>query len=372
MKKKLSKKTVLIIIGIVLLFSITLGTALLSSLLTIQGNTNIKENSWIIYFDSVRKSTDSVASTRDAEITNYEKTRIDFSATLKEPGDFYEFTVYTVNDGTIDAMVDSVEKYSLTEEQLKYLDFTVTYDNGREIKRCDPLDAHTRKRIKAIVKFKEGVSVEDYSTEPVSLDLFFNINYVQKDDACPSDPVGNEKLLTIRPHGGKYNGRTDETRVYLVPGATYTLEQPERYLYNFAGWETIVPESGGTFINDGKTFTMGNEDVTIEAKWEEGAYVARIMNTYYTTVQEAFDHAGDEWYDNTVFLLKNHNEDPINNTTTPFTFDLGGYTLTGQIINQKESHLRLIDGRLQAEEDQQEAIRNYGAITIGTKVEEYK
>ena len=44
---------------------------------------------------------------------------------------------YIVNDGTIDAMVDSVEKSALTEEQQKYLDFDVTYDNGTPIRRCD-------------------------------------------------------------------------------------------------------------------------------------------------------------------------------------------------------------------------------------------
>ena len=366
MKKKLSKKTALILVGIVLMFSITLGTALLSSLLTIKGNTNIKENSWIIYFDSVRKSTDSVASNNDARITNYEKTRIEFSANLKEPGDFYEFTVYTVNDGTIDAMVDSVEKFELTDAQKKYLDFSVTYDNGREIKRCDPLDAGTRKRIKAIVKFKEGVDINDYSNEEVNLDLYFDIHYVQKDDACPPDPVGNEKLLTIRPHGGKYNGRTDETRIYIEPGTNYTLEDPIRYLYNFDGWEVISPESDGTYTIDRKTFTMGQEDVIIEAKWTEGAYVARIMNTYYPSIQDAFDHVDDGWDDNTVYLLKNHTENPTNNAINSFAFDLGGNTVTGQITNSKTGNIRLINGRVEAEEEQTEAFINYGILTLGT------
>jgi len=366
MKKSKSHFKIYLIIGAVLISLITVGTALLSSLLTISGNTNIKENSWIIYFDNVRKSTDSVTSTHDAEITNYEKTRIDFNANLKEPGDFYEFTVYTVNDGSIDAMVDSVEKYNLTEDQLKYLDFTVTYDNGREIKRCDPLDAHTRKRIKAIVKFKDGLELNNYPTEGVSLDLYFNINYVQKDDACPEDPVGNEKLLTILPNGGSYKGRTDETRVYIEPGTPYTIEEPIRYLYNFDGWEVVSPEEGGTYTLNDNVITLGEEDVTIQAKWIEGAYVARIMNTYYPSIQEAFDHVDDGWDDNTVFLLKNQNEDPTNTAQDAFTFNLGGFKVTGQVTNPKEGNIRLINGKIQAEEDQTEAFINYGNLTMGT------
>ena len=366
--KKLSRKNILLIIGVVLLLSITLGSAIVSSLLTISGKTTIKENSWVIYFDSVRKSTDSVTATEDARITNFEKTRIDFSVNLTEPGDFYEFTVYTVNDGSIDAMVDSVEKSLLTDAQKKYLDFFVTYDNGREIKRCDALDAHTRKRIKAIVKFKEGIDVSNYPSEDTNLNLFFDINYVQKDDACPPDPTGNEKILTIRPHGGIYNGRSDETRVYIEPGETYQIQDATRFLYNFVRWDVIIPESDGTYTLNDNLFTMGNEDVTIEAEWEEGAYVARIMNKYYTSIQEAFDAVDStNWEDNTVYLLKNQNEDPINNATNPFVFNLGGYTVTGQIINPKDGTIGLVNGKVQAEEDQQEAFINYGSLTLGTQ-----
>ena len=365
--KRLSKKNILLIIGIVLVFSITLGSAIVSSLLQISGKTTIKENSWVIYFDSVRKSTDSVNATSDATITNFEKTRIDFSVDLTEPGEFYEFTVYTVNDGSIDAMVDSVEKSLLTDAQKKYLDFFVTYDNGREIKRCDPLDAHTRKRIKAIVKFKEGVDVSDYPQENTNLNLYFDINYVQKDDACPPDPVGNEKILTIRPHGGIYNGRSDETRIYIEPGKTYEIQDVTRFLYNFVRWDVIIPEENGTYTLEDNLFTMGDEDVTIEAVWEEGAYVARIMNKYYTSIQEAFDHVDDGWDDNTVYLLKNQNEDPINNAANPFVFNLGGYTVTGQLINNKDSSIGLVNGKIQAEAEQSEAVRNYGSVTLGTQ-----
>ena len=368
MKKSNKKIHLFLIIGIVLLATISLGTALVSSLLNISGKTTIKENSWVIYFDSVRKSTDSVTATEDARITNFEKTRIDFSVNLTEPGDFYEFTVYTVNDGSIDAMVDSVDKSILTENQLKYLDFSVTYDNGREIKRCDALDAHTRKRIKAIVKFKDGVDISDYPTEETNLDLFFDINYVQKDNACPEDPTGNEKLLTIKPNGGKYKGRGDETRIYIETGSTYEIEEPVRFLYNFTGWEVINPESDGTYTFSDNIFTMGNEDVTIEAQWEEGAYVARIMNKYFPSIQEAFDAVDStNWEDNTVYLLKNQNEDPINNATNPFVFNLGGYTVTGQIINPKDGTIGLVNGKVQAEEDQQEAFINYGSLTLGTQ-----
>ena len=128
---KKNKKVLWIVLGVVLLFGITLGYSILSEVLSIEGNTTVKKNSWIIYFDSVDIASDSVSnddSNNDARITNAAKDNIKFSANLKNPGDFYEFTVYTVNDGSIDASVSSIEKSPLTEEQAKYLDFEVKYD----------------------------------------------------------------------------------------------------------------------------------------------------------------------------------------------------------------------------------------------------
>ena len=90
LKLKKNKFTFFMTITIVLLIMISLGTALISSTLSIIGNTTIKENSWIIYFDKVRKSSDSVDSDNDAKIVDFKKTRIEFTADLKNPGDFYE------------------------------------------------------------------------------------------------------------------------------------------------------------------------------------------------------------------------------------------------------------------------------------------
>ena len=367
MKKKSIKRNLMLMIGLILILSISLGSAILSRLLDVTGNTTIKENSWVIYFDSVRKSTDSVASNNDARITNNEKTRIEFTADLKEPGDFYEFTVYTVNDGTIDAMINSIEKTELTEEQQKYIDYTVTYDNGRELKRCDPLDSNTRRRIKAIVKFKDGLNLEEYPKTNVNLDLFFDINYVQKDNACESSAFGNEKILTINPNGGKYNNRKDETRVYLEKDGTYTIEEPTRFNYNFIGWVVTSPEENGTYTLEDNEFTMGDEDVTIEADWKEGSYVARIMNTYYESVQDAFDAVDTEsWEDNTVYLIRNVSESPTNSANNSFAFNLGGYTLTGMITNPKDGNIRLVNGKVKADNEHDEAVLNYGTVIMGT------
>ena len=342
---------------------ITLATAILTKSLNINGTTKIAKNSWIIYFDEVRKSSDSVPSTKDAAIVDFGKTRIEFDANLKSIGDFYEFTVYTVNDGTIDAMVDSIEKTELTEEQQKYLDFKVTYDSGTEIRRCDTLNAKTRRRIKAIVKYKDGLDIDEYPTEDVNLNLYFNINYVQKDAACPPREPDDNKVLTIVPNGGVYQGRTDEIRIYMNKNDTYTLDTPTRNLYNFKDWNKNPTE--GTYTIVGNTFTMGDEDVTLTADWQEGDYVARIMNTYYPTIQDALDAAAGEWEDNTVYLLKDTEEDPINKTSKRVKFNLSGHTVTGTFTNSAVGDLQIVNGIFLNEDDNETTFDNYGNLIMG-------
>ena len=366
LKLKMSKFSLVTSIFLILLVTISLGSAFLKDTLSIIGNSTIKKSSWVIYFDDVQKATDSINSEKDARIVDFKKTRIEFSADLKNPGDFYEFTVYTVNDGTIDAMVKSIDTSELTDEQKKYLTFEVTYDNGDPIRPCDPLDAGTRRWIKAIVKFNDNLPLEDYPTDDVHLDLYFNINYVQKDDTCTPTPQKNQHILTIKPAGGTYNNRHDDTRIYLEKNETYTVTYPERELYNFKGWNVIAPEENGTYTFENGLFTMGDEDVTIEATWEEGDYVARIMTTYYPTIQEAFDAAKhSDFADNTVYLLKDTTEYPTNNTTDDFVFDLGGHTVTGTITNASDGDITLINGRLEAAPEDKEAFINYGKLNLG-------
>ena len=368
MKKSIfkNKKILYPIIVLCLALCLTLGYSFLKTTLTINGNTKISKNSWVIYFDNVSIASDSVHNedpAKEAIITNQEKTNIEFTANLNNPGDFYEFTVYTVNDGSIDAAVSSIEKTELTEEQAKYLTFDVTYDDGSEIKRCDVLKANDRRLVKAVVKFKEGLDINDYPSDGVSLTLSFKINYEQNTE-CEEVP-SNKHKLTINPNGGVYQGRSAPIRVYLSEGDEYTFTEATRNLYNFKYWTIVNPASDGTYTFENNKLTMGQEDIEIQAEWIEGDYVARIMNTYYKTVQEAFDAAGDGWDDNTVHLIQNVAENPINNTSTAFTLNLEGYTLTGSITNSKTGTIDIVNGTVKADQSHDEAVVNYGVLILG-------
>ena len=382
----LKKKLYLIItVFVVLVVGISLGSAILTKTLSIGGKTKI-DNKWIIYFDKVVLNNNSVTNddtSKDAKIVDFEKQNIEFSANLSSVGDFYEFDVYTVNDGDIDVMIDSIDFTGL-EGKEEYINYNVNYDdatltNGdeyysnkytyssNELKPCDPLYGETRRKIKVRVSLKK--ELED--DEPISLNLGFKINYTQYESDCAS-----KHTLTIDPNGGIYDGKSSKITMRILTGDTETIKIPTKGDQPFLGWE-VIPSSGTyTFDStqtDEQQFTMGDEDVTLRAKWNDEItedYVARIMGTYYTTIQNAFDSINrGEWrsatLNNTVYLLKDTTEYPTNYAPDSFIFNLDAHKVTGMITNSSNSNITLINGRIEADTTDKQAFTNYGTLTLG-------
>ena len=68
----------------------------------------------------------------------------------------------------------------LNEEQKRYLVYTVTYENGEEIKAGDILKSNDKKTLKIKVEFKYDITEEDLPKEKQNIDLTFDINMVEK------------------------------------------------------------------------------------------------------------------------------------------------------------------------------------------------
>ena len=96
----------LIIIAISLVFLITIGYAFLSTTLTINGASTINEVTWDVHFENVVVKTGSV--TAETPVIDTNKTTVTYGVTLSNPGDYYEFTVDVKNDGSVDAMIDTI------------------------------------------------------------------------------------------------------------------------------------------------------------------------------------------------------------------------------------------------------------------------
>ena len=136
MKNRKRKNTIMLLL--ILVLGITIGFAALATTLKINGTANITKNTWNIYWANPVVTTGSVTTTAPTLSAESEKTAntiATWTTSLNLPGDFYEFTIDAVNEGTIDAMITNViqtvtdgndEATTLPD----YISYKVTYLNG--------------------------------------------------------------------------------------------------------------------------------------------------------------------------------------------------------------------------------------------------
>ena len=171
---------------LLLLLFISLGYALLQSNLNINGIAEIEDSKWDIHWDNVQIKEGSVSTSNANKATiNSSKTIVSYNITLDKPGDFYEFTVDAVNEGTIDAMIDTISSKMNGAEITtlpEYLEYSVTYSDGVELQPNQELKIDTSEKYKVRIAFKKNINASQLPTEPVELNMVFIVNYKQATD----------------------------------------------------------------------------------------------------------------------------------------------------------------------------------------------
>ena len=167
------------IIIVALLLIISIGFSIISSSLTINGVSSIKGNTWDVHFENVQVKSGSV--TAPIPVISASETTVTYNVTLNQPGDFYEFTVDAVNDGTIDAMVETVSTTGLAETQQKYLIYQASYQDDSEIIVKHSLKKQSSETYKVRVEYNSEVEGDDLPDSDQTVSLSFSVNYVQAD-----------------------------------------------------------------------------------------------------------------------------------------------------------------------------------------------
>ena len=123
----------IMIILIALLF-VSLGYAAISTTLKINGTASVKKINWSIYWDNPVVTAGSKINTPPSigqDQGEQVNTKATWSVSLDIPGDFYEFTIDAVNNGTIDAAISEI---NVTKSNLPdYILFSMTYENGQDV-----------------------------------------------------------------------------------------------------------------------------------------------------------------------------------------------------------------------------------------------
>ena len=174
-----------------ILMCIGVGYAALTTDLSINGVANVTHSSWDIHFDNLVVNQNSTA-TVDQAATIDSDTAVSYEITMSQPGDFYEFTVDVVNDGTLDGMIESVSsKLNNTEITTlpSYLEYSVTYSDKVQIEPNQLLEAGNSETYKVRIGYKKDINPEDLPANDETNTFSFTVTYVQADENAVSKPL---------------------------------------------------------------------------------------------------------------------------------------------------------------------------------------
>ena len=263
----------------VLFVGMFIAYAALTSTLNITGNTIVEKTTWDIHFENLVIANQNIEATLDDN-----NTTVNYKLTLDKPGDFYEFTVDVVNKGTIEAMVSTIIDTPLTEEQQKYLEYTVTDENNKQLVVKEALETGKSKTLKVTIKYKKDITKEDLPSENQNITLNFKAPYVQADESV------TYKKICIRAtelHEDECL-QTDTTQYCSAAG--YTKEGTEKtttITYGNLGAIGADPVSGDAFdcdVNGDGNYDSNTERFYYVSALEENKDYAVLV--YYNNVAE--------------------------------------------------------------------------------------
>ena len=163
MEKERRTKALVIVVMLIVVAGLTVAFASLSSVLNINGTAYLDAAKWGIKFQNLSEPS-IVGEASDAKTAKIEKdvSINDIKVTLSKPGDSVTYTVDLVNDGDINAKIENIEKTNLTEEQQKYITFTVKYkEDDAELKIGDILSKGQVKPLVIKIEYRKDLESSD-------------------------------------------------------------------------------------------------------------------------------------------------------------------------------------------------------------------
>lgn len=168
-----------IFIAALILVSIAYAALAINLGININGIKPMDDLSWNIHFDNIKVKEGSIKPIVGATIDET-KTGINYVINLKQPGDYYEFTVDIENEGSMDAKIYDIISDELTATQKRYLEYKISYIDGTVPKKDEVLNDKTTKKLLVQIKFKDDITAADLPKDYQDLNLSYQIIYVEK------------------------------------------------------------------------------------------------------------------------------------------------------------------------------------------------
>ena len=212
-----------------LLLLVTVGYALISTTLKIVGEATVTKQEWNVYWANPEVSSGSV-STALPDITEDQgdpvNTKVVWTVDLALPGDYYEFTVDAVNNGSIDAMITAIEPTvtPALPTNPEYIKYSVTYADGVEPAVNHLLAKNTTEKYKVRVYYDETVATRDTINNMTGDTTYtFNLGVTYGQATSDATPVAKATTFQDDPWPLIKRVVTENKEAYPV-GATKTFE----------------------------------------------------------------------------------------------------------------------------------------------------
>ena len=179
-----------------------IGYAVLRTQLGLIGTNNVNKTVWDIHFENVQVTENSVTATQTPTTDESTTTEMTYAVTLTQPGDFYEFAVDIVNDGTMDVMISDLSNSvyasdGTTEISLPtYLRSTLTDTDGATVMLDEILPKKTRRTVVVRIEFRRDINPEDLPTDGNKRMVFkLKVDYIQARNAQKAYPCPGEECV---------------------------------------------------------------------------------------------------------------------------------------------------------------------------------
>ena len=180
-RKKDSQVVVIAALAIAILF-MSVGFALFTKNLQVNGTTTVDAAQWDIHFDP----NTYMAQPGSKDITyslDSANTTLQFETELEQPGDFATFAINAKNFGTFDADLTSITLSTLTADQQQYLEYTVQYNgvtyNATTTDLSIPLNVNQSKTLVVTVKYNLPADSSKLPQDNVDVSLTATLGYQQ-------------------------------------------------------------------------------------------------------------------------------------------------------------------------------------------------
>ena len=216
---------------LILLLLIAVGYAAIATTLKINGTSTIKSAKWDVYWENPQVLSGSVTNT--APTLSESDTKATFNVTLNEPGDYYEFTIDAVNNGSLDAKIDTngivkqvknssgevvnptILKYEVTNNDQEH---TAIQEGHILAKKSGSTPTKETYRVRVEYRNDEGINPSDLDdSNDLVFTIEFSVKYVQGPKAS--------------------NNSGSNTPTYSYYGRVISSEDPTGYDFDYEDYQ---------------------------------------------------------------------------------------------------------------------------------------